>query len=238
LRLVQLELFARFCRWRSLFLCIDGRRSATRRRSGARPAGVSRPFFLETKAVTANRITGAALIVAAIFQVVRLVRWAGDRTVSDRLVLVLHVGYAFVPLGFVLVGLSILDPAAVPATAGIHAWTAGAIGLMTRAVMTRASLGHTGQPLVAGPGTQTIYAHALIAAVLRRFQRLDAGGGTGGDGLGRSFRRLCPALRTLADTRSADLVQPRLAKRPAAGSSRQQKSQGNLEPCTLRAHKR
>jgi uncharacterized protein involved in response to NO len=95
------------------------------------------------------------------------VRWAGDRTVSDRLVLVLHVGDAFVPLGFVLVGLSILDPAAVPATAGIHAWTAGAIGLMTLAVMSRASLGHTGQPLVAGPGTRTIYALALIVAVLR-----------------------------------------------------------------------
>jgi NnrS protein len=238
LRLVQQELFARFCRWRSLFLCIDGRRSATRRRSGGR-RGVSPVHFLGTKAVTANRITGAALIAAAIFQVVRLVRWAGDRTVSDRLVLVLHVGDAFVPLGFVLVGLSILDPAAVPATAGIHAWTAGAIGLMTLAVMSRASLGHTGQPLVAGHADDLrARADRGGAAHHRRFQRLDGGGGTGGDGLGRSFRRLCPALRTLADTRSADLVQPRLARRPAAGSSRQQKSQGNLEPCTLRAHKR
>jgi uncharacterized protein involved in response to NO len=35
----------------------------------------------------------------------------------------------------------------VPATAGIHAWTAGAVGLMTVAVMTRATLGHTGQAL-------------------------------------------------------------------------------------------
>jgi uncharacterized protein involved in response to NO len=98
---------------------------------------------------------------------VRLVRWAGDRTVSDRLVLVLHVGYAFVPIGFALVGLSILDPAAVPRSAGVHAWTAGAIGMMTLAVMTRASLGHTGQPLIAGVGTQVIYLLALCTAVLR-----------------------------------------------------------------------
>jgi uncharacterized protein involved in response to NO len=118
-------------------------------------------------ALPENQITGGALIAAAILQTVRLARWAGDRTVADRLVLVLHVGYAFVPLGFALVGLSILNPALVPRSAGIHAWTAGAIGMMTLAVMTRASLGHTGQPLVASRGTQIIYALALIAAVLR-----------------------------------------------------------------------
>ena len=43
----------------------------------------------------------------------------------------------------------------------------GAVGLMTLAVMTRATLGHTGQALAAGPGTVAIYA-ALVAAVLAR----------------------------------------------------------------------
>jgi uncharacterized protein involved in response to NO len=52
-------------------------------------------------------------------------------------------------------------------SAGIHAWTAGAIGLMTLAVMTRATLGHTGRALQAGPATQAIYALVLLAAVLR-----------------------------------------------------------------------
>ena len=78
----------------------------------------------------------------------RLGRWAGDRTIADRLVLGLHVAYAFVPAGFLLLGASMLWPADVPASAGIHAWTAGAVGLMTLAVMTRASLGHAGRPLV------------------------------------------------------------------------------------------
>jgi uncharacterized protein involved in response to NO len=45
--------------------------------------------------------------------------------------------------------------------------TAGAIGTMTLAVMTRASLGHTGRPLVAGHGTTTIYLLVTLAAVLR-----------------------------------------------------------------------
>jgi uncharacterized protein involved in response to NO len=81
-------------------------------------------------------------------------------------VLVLHVGYAFVPLGYLLVGASAFWTE-MPPSAGIHAWTTGAVGLMTLAVMTRASLGHTGQALVASPATQAIYAFALAAAVLR-----------------------------------------------------------------------
>ena len=41
---------------------------------------------------------------AGVLHFVRLARWAGDRTLGDRLVLVLHVGYAFIPLGFLLLG--------------------------------------------------------------------------------------------------------------------------------------
>ena len=85
---------------------------------------------------------------------------------ADRLVLVLHIGYAFVPFGFIMIGLAAFVPE-VPATAGVHAWTAGAIGLMTAAVMTRATLGHTGQPLQAGRATQAIYALLLAAALVR-----------------------------------------------------------------------
>jgi uncharacterized protein involved in response to NO len=111
-------------------------------------------------------LSGVLLTIAGCLQAVRLARWAGDRTVADRLVLILHIGYAFVPLGFVLVGLAAFVPE-VPVTAGIHAWTAGAIGLMTVAVMTRATLGHTGQPLHAGRATQAIYALLVAAALVR-----------------------------------------------------------------------
>jgi uncharacterized protein involved in response to NO len=110
---------------------------------------------------------GALLILAALLQAMRLARWAGDRTLADRLVLVLHVGFAFVPVGFALTGAAVLFPGAVPLSAGLHAWTTGAMGIMTLAVMTRASLGHTGQSLEAGAATQAIYAGAFFAAVLR-----------------------------------------------------------------------
>ena len=69
--------------------------------------------------------------------------------------LILHVGYAFVPLGFLLNAAAAFD--LVPPSAGIHAWMAGAAGTMTLAVMSRATLGHTGQPLTASRATQAIY---------------------------------------------------------------------------------
>jgi uncharacterized protein involved in response to NO len=43
----------------------------------------------------------------------------------------------------------------------------GAAGTMTLAVMTRASLGHTGQALTASPATQTIHAAIIVAALTR-----------------------------------------------------------------------
>jgi len=113
----------------------------------------------------AETIVGLAMLLVGTMQTVQLARWVGYRAAADKLVLVLHIAYAFVPLGFLLSGLSALSP--VPASAGIHAWGAGAIGLMTVAVMTRASLGHTGHALQAGPATQTIYALLFGAAALR-----------------------------------------------------------------------
>lgn len=111
--------------------------------------------------------TGAMLVVAAIFNLVRLQRWAGDRSLRDPLVRILHVAYLFVPAGLLLAGLAALVPETVPQAAGIHAFGAGAIGCMTLAVMTRATLGHTGRELHAGIGTSAIYIAVASAALLR-----------------------------------------------------------------------
>jgi uncharacterized protein involved in response to NO len=114
---------------------------------------------------------GAALAIAGVLQAARLARWAGDRTGREHLVLILHVGYAFVPLGFALVALASFH--IVAASAGIHAWMAGGVGTMTLAVMTRASLGHTGHALRTSLATQFIYAAVLLAAVARIGAALD-----------------------------------------------------------------
>ena len=109
--------------------------------------------------------TGAALLAAGLLHAARLARWAGDRAMRDRLVLILHVAYAFVPAGFLLLGAAAFD--LVPETAGIQAWTGGGIGTMTLAVMSRATLGHTGRALAADGPTQAIYGLVLLAAAAR-----------------------------------------------------------------------
>jgi uncharacterized protein involved in response to NO len=118
-------------------------------------------------------VTGVIMIVAGCLHAIRLARWAGYRTLGDRLVLILHLAYAFVPLGYLLSGLAAFD--VVPPSAGIHAWTGGAIGTMTIAVMTRATLGHTGRRLEASVGTQGIYAAVVLAALLRICASIEPG---------------------------------------------------------------
>jgi uncharacterized protein involved in response to NO len=125
-------------------------------------------FWIVSPGVTT---TGYVLAFAGVLHLIRLGRWAGYRTARERLLLILHVGYAFVPIGFVLNACSAFG--IVPAGAGIHAWMAGAAGVMTLAVMSRASLGHTGQQLTASIATQGIYAAIVVAAVARICAVLD-----------------------------------------------------------------
>jgi uncharacterized protein involved in response to NO len=109
---------------------------------------------------------GAAEIAAAVAVAARLARWRGLATVREPLLFVLHAGYGWVAIGLALLGINSLFAFAPPG-APVHALTVGAIGTMTLAVMTRASLGHSGRPLVAGAGTVLIYALVSIAALLR-----------------------------------------------------------------------
>jgi uncharacterized protein involved in response to NO len=111
-------------------------------------------------------VSGAALMVAGAASLVRLARWRGHRTVSEPLVWSLHLGWMWVPAGLALLGASILF-VEVPVAAGLHALTAGAFGSMILAVMTRATLGHTGQPLAADRWTTAIYVLVFLAAVMR-----------------------------------------------------------------------
>jgi uncharacterized protein involved in response to NO len=111
-------------------------------------------------------VTGASLIVAGAFAAIRLARWRGHRTLSEPLLWSLHLGFAWVPAGLLLTGSSLVIPS-LPVTTGIHALTAGAMGSMTLAVMTRATLGHTGRALTADRWTAAIYIFVTAAAVLR-----------------------------------------------------------------------
>jgi uncharacterized protein involved in response to NO len=113
-----------------------------------------------------GHVTGAALLLAAVLQGIRLARWRGHRTLAEPLVWILHLAYAWLPAGMGLLGAAAWV-AEVPATMAIHALTAGAIGTITLAVMTRATLGHTGRALHADTATTAIYLSVTVAALAR-----------------------------------------------------------------------
>ena len=114
----------------------------------------------------AGALIGGLLAIAAAGQTIRLIRWNGWKAARDPLVLILHVGYAWVPIGLALLAaVSVGWP--VPQSAAVHALTAGAMATMILAVMTRATLGHTGRDLNAGTLTSLCYLLVTIGAMLR-----------------------------------------------------------------------
>jgi uncharacterized protein involved in response to NO len=79
---------------------------------------------------------------------------------------VLHAGYGWLAFGLLLLGANGIVPF-LPPSAALHALTVGAVGTMTLAVMTRATLGHSGRALVAGRATTLAYLLVSVAALLR-----------------------------------------------------------------------
>lgn len=134
-------------------------------------AGTVISFFFWI-ALPGDRRTGQLLILAALLQFIRLLRWGGLRTYRDPLVLILHVGYFWIPVGLFLLGLNAAG-SEVQRSAGIHALTAGAMSTMILAVMTRATLGHTGRELKAGTATILLYGCVTFGALLRVAASLD-----------------------------------------------------------------
>jgi uncharacterized protein involved in response to NO len=113
-----------------------------------------------------TRVAGVFALVAAIVQGIRLAQWGSWRTLRQPIVWVLHVAYAWLPVGLALKGLDLLSGGAFAAF-WLHALTIGAAATMILAVMTRASLGHTGRPLVVSRLTVIAYALLTGAAIVR-----------------------------------------------------------------------
>lgn len=105
--------------------------------------------------------------LAGVLNLVRLFRWAGWRTVKEPLLAVLHIGFFFIPYGFLTIAAGDLLPGWSRASQIPHAFTAGAIGLVTLAMLTRTSLGHSGRPLAASKTVTAIYALVLLGMLTR-----------------------------------------------------------------------
>ena len=109
---------------------------------------------------------GFAALAAALLNAARLGGWRTIRTLDTPLLWVLHLGYGWLVAGLALKAAAGLTDL-VPASAALHALTVGAVGTMMLAVMSRATLGHTGRPLVAHPVVVAAYGLVSLAALLR-----------------------------------------------------------------------
>ncbi|WP_439271644.1 NnrS family protein [Pseudochrobactrum sp. HB0163] len=104
-------------------------------------------------------------ILAALMHFIRLIRWRGLETAAEKLLLILHIAYAFIPAGFIAIALSAADQ--LNAYSTLHILTVGAIATMMLAVMGRATRGHTGNALSASPVTILSYICLIMSAVIR-----------------------------------------------------------------------
>ena len=107
-------------------------------------------------------IAGAAAIATA----ARAVHWGAQYTARVPLLWILHVTYAWIPVGLALRVAAWLTPA-VPASLATHALTVGAIGGMTLGMMARVALGHTGRALEAGRAVAAAFVLVTLAALVR-----------------------------------------------------------------------
>jgi uncharacterized protein involved in response to NO len=108
---------------------------------------------------------GALAALAAAANLARLSRWRGHLTLRWPLLWVLQLGMAWLVAGLALKAAAGFG--LVPEVMALHALGAGAVGTMTLAVMTRATLGHTGRELVAVPGSAVAYLSVGVGALLR-----------------------------------------------------------------------
>ena len=117
---------------------------------------------------SATIVAAVAATVAAALLALRMARWQGHRTLHEPIIWVLHVAYAWLPIGLALKA-AWLFGAPIPSASWLHALTAGAFSTMILAVMSRAALGHTGRELVAPGLVVMAYYLVGVAALMRVF---------------------------------------------------------------------
>ena len=114
-------------------------------------------------------------VVLAVAAALHVKRWLGWRSLLARnrpILWVLHVAYAWIPMGLALLGLAQMGW--LSSSAGVHALGVGATGGLIIGMLTRTARGHTGRPLAVSRAEVTAYGLVFLAALLRTFVLLVA----------------------------------------------------------------
>jgi uncharacterized protein involved in response to NO len=122
-------------------------------------------FLLAELFLPESLLAAGFAALAACANGIRFSGWYTPRYWRVPLLWVLHLGYGWIVVGFVLkVGAAL---GVVPHQFTIHAFTVGGIGVLTLGMMARVTLGHTGRPLKVGSAMIAAFALVNLAALTR-----------------------------------------------------------------------
>ncbi|MYN10133.1 NnrS family protein [Pseudoduganella aquatica] len=102
---------------------------------------------------------------AGVLALLRLWRWQPQRTLRLPLLWILHLSYAWIGVGMLLLALSALGMAAPGAA--FHALAVGSMAGLILGMMTRTTLGHTGRMLKARRAESAIFVLIQLGALAR-----------------------------------------------------------------------
>lgn len=105
-------------------------------------------------------------LAAGFLNLIRLIGWKSWKTFSNPLLWILHLGYLWVVVGFILIFCSDFL-ALLPRSVAIHAFTAGAMGTFILGMMSRIVLGHSGRQLKLAKGFTSAYVFITLSVVIR-----------------------------------------------------------------------
>ncbi len=145
---------------------IPGARSRMVRPLDLSAIGLAAAAFAALLGPLPGALAGILCLAAAALHAVRLWTWDPWCTRGSPILWILHLSYAWIPVGLLLLGLNALG-APVPATLGDHALSTGAVGGMIIGMITRTARGHTGLPLQVGVVEVTAYVLVHLAAMAR-----------------------------------------------------------------------
>lgn len=115
---------------------------------------------------TEDGLAGVVAFACGLVTLARLYCWKGWKVCSDPLLLILHLGYGWIVVGFFLIAVGLFNEN-ITLSYGLHAFSVGAVGSLTLGVMTRASLGHSGLPLKNEPLLTGMFIAINLAAFSR-----------------------------------------------------------------------
>ncbi|WP_132260039.1 NnrS family protein [Paucimonas lemoignei] len=118
-------------------------------------------------------LVASLALAAAVSQLIRLGGWKSLATLQNPLLWILHVSYAWIPLGFALLALAAIG--VISNSAAFHVMAIGSMGGLVIGMITRTALGHTGRMLNSGKMETWMYVLVQLGVIARFLAAVQGG---------------------------------------------------------------